>query len=151
MERTKRETAIRGVAANIALQVIGANPAMSRAAVIFRMRRCRYLRRNNDQRSPIDRDPELVRQSAGRADRQIRLRTLEIDRDRELTFDIFESRRAFDREIAVSNIWRSARTPSKHPSNSREMFSPEKYFTINNERRYAEDSRVEGIALDIVM
>src|SRR5260370_5580283 len=136
MERAKRETTIRCVTDNIAFQVIGAKPAMSRAAVIFRMRRYRYFRRSNDQGSPIDRDPELVRQSAGRADRQIRLRTLEIDRDRELTFDIFASRRAFDREIAVSNIWRSARTPSKHPSNSPEMFSPEKYFTINNESPY---------------
>src|SRR5260370_18298701 len=104
MERAKRETTIRGVAGNIALQVVGAKPAMSRAAVIFRRGRCRYFRRSNDQRSPIDRDPELVRQSAGRAAPQIRLRTLEIDRDRELTFDIFASRRAFDREIAVSNI-----------------------------------------------
>src|SRR6266581_2566972 len=108
MERAKRETTIRGVAGNIALQVVGAKPAMSRAAVIFRRGRCRYFRRSDEQRSPIDRDPKLVRQSAGRSNRQVRLRTLEIDRDRELTFDIFANRRAFGREGRVRNIWRRA-------------------------------------------
>ena len=31
------------------------------------------------------------------------------------------------------------------------MFSPEKYFAVDNKGRYSEDSRVEGIALDIVV
>src|SRR5271165_2618814 len=151
MEPANRQTTIRGVAGNIALQVIGAKPAMARATVISRRWRCRCFRRSNDQRLPIDRNPELLRQSAGRPDRQIRMRTLEIDHDRELTFDDFARRRRFGREIPVRNVWWCARAPSEHPSNSREMLSPEKHFTVNHIRRYSEDSRVEGLTLDAIV
>src|SRR5882757_1983218 len=153
MERAKRETAIRGVAGDIAFQVVGANPAMARAPVVIRKRRCwrcGCLRRSNNQRLPIDGYPEFIRQGAGRRNRQIRMRTLEIDHDREFTLDVF-ARRAFGREIRVCNVWRRASAPGEHPSDSREMFSPEKYFTVDNKGRYSEDSRVEGIALDTVV
>src|SRR5260370_25355197 len=151
MEGSNRETTIGGVAGNIALQVIGAKPAMARAAVIARRWRCRYFRRGNDQRSPIDSYPELIRHRAGRPDRQIRLRTLEVDHDRKLAFDDFAGRRTVGREIPVSNVWRRDGVTSEHPADSRKMLSSEKYFTVDHIRRYSEDSRVEGLALDAVV
>src|SRR6267142_757981 len=159
MERAKRETAIRGVAGDIAFQVIGTKPAMARAAVVIRKRRCwrcGYFRRSNfryshDEWLPIDSDPEFSRQGAGRRNRQIGARTLEIDHDREFAFDVFVRQCAFGRQIRVRDVWRRASAPGEHPSNSREMFSPEKYFAVDNKGRYSEDSRVEGIALDIVV
>src|SRR5216683_3319985 len=151
MERAQCDAPISSVACNIALEIIGAKSAMARATVIRRKRRRRNFRRSDDTRLPIDCDPELIGKSAGRLESQIRMRTLEIDHDREVTLADLARCRAFGGEIRVNNIRRRAIASGEHPSDSRKMFSPEKNFTANNICWYSEYSRVEGFALDAVV
>src|SRR5713101_6230936 len=132
MERAQRETTISSVACNIALEIIGAKSAMARATVIRRKRRRRNFRRSNDTRSPIDCDPELIGKSAGRPESQIRMRTLEIEHDCEVTVADLARCRVFGGEIRVNNIRRRAIASGEHPSDSREVFAAKKYFTANN-------------------
>src|SRR5208283_4987932 len=134
MEAAKLDAAISCIAHHIAIDIFRADATMARAAIVAGIRRTRRVALTESHREPIDCDSELIRKRAGGSDREVGVRILEIDRERQRRFITH----AFCRDILIRSIRRRAMTTSEHPSEARKMLAPEKHFAIDDVSRHAE-------------
>src|SRR5580658_6611480 len=125
LEAANFATASIGVARDIAIEVIGTDATMARGAIVSGRR---YRSRAENQRQPIDTDAEFVSHRGGRRNGEIRLRTFEIDRDRQSSF----VGRALRRNLLVGDVGRRAVATGEHPANTRKMLASEKLLAVDD-------------------